>query len=165
EEGSVWELGGGLRLAPLPAGHARDRHVPDRRVLESNRPDNRVDREVGDRVPDGLLVLRIAGGLERREADFPYGMRVADRLRPLFARGHLVLGCDLSRGLARDRGPVRKLRRPPDLGGHAVAPRAERRDRAREEERGGHRADIRPIARLPTLIPERRPVAPPRQPP
>src|SRR5215472_16527767 len=72
-----------LRLAPLTARPARERHVLDGAVLELHRAHDGVDGEIGDRALDGVLVLGISGVLERCQPDLPDRVRVADGLRPL----------------------------------------------------------------------------------
>jgi hypothetical protein len=49
------------------------------------------------RVADSSAIERIRSALESIEDDFPDGMRVAERLRPLFAGRAFPSGCDLSR--------------------------------------------------------------------
>src|SRR5262249_45321937 len=107
----------------------------------------------------GLLVLWIPGALHRSETNFPNRVCVADGLCPLLPGGVLPLGGELSTALAGNRGFVGEFRRPPDLRGHTVAARPQRRNRAGEQKSCGHRADFGPVANLRGLIPESGPVA------
>src|SRR6185436_3401514 len=143
-------------LPPLPAGERRLGDVGNRSLRPVEVADDRRRGQRLQRVAD-LGLLGAAGLRQRRHRYLEQGVDEAERLGPLLA-GRLVRVGELLRGLPGERALVRRGRVPPHLGAEVLADRAERLDRRREQQRLADRRDLRGVALLLGLLPERREV-------
>src|SRR5919106_2687635 len=154
----VEPAGRALGGAPLTSDERRLRDVRHRALGPADRPHERVEIRGLDRRHDRPLVIEARGALERIEADLEERVDEAERLRPLLLGLARVLGGEGGGRRAGQRRLEGVLRRPPDLGRHAVAELAERLDRAGEQQRLAHAGHLGAKALLGGLLPERRPV-------
>src|SRR5262245_11119759 len=147
-----------LAAPPLPTDQRRLGHVADRPLAPADRAGDRVEIGRLDGGEHGVLVVDARRTLEHVEADLEERVNEAERLRPLLLRLLRVGGGQLAGGGPGERRLERMLRRPPDLGRHAVAEVAQRLDRAREQQGLAHRGDLWSESLLRGLLPEGRPV-------